>query len=104
MPEGSWKCEKCNNINYPFRTKCNRQNCGADKPSENKDSSPEAADANDQVCLVICLLCIILNLKLLSPFVPMYMCNKIKSLYTQSYYFFLLVNLEVLAFTFSFST
>ncbi|URE33594.1 RanBP2-type zinc finger protein [Musa troglodytarum] len=33
MPEGSWKCEKCNNINYPFRTKCNRQNCGAEKPS-----------------------------------------------------------------------
>ncbi|KAE8687380.1 hypothetical protein F3Y22_tig00111022pilonHSYRG00630 [Hibiscus syriacus] len=21
MPEGSWKCEKCSNINYPFRTK-----------------------------------------------------------------------------------
>ncbi|KAL0335961.1 UNVERIFIED_CONTAM: RanBP2-type zinc finger protein, partial [Sesamum radiatum] len=49
MPEGSWKCDKCNNINYPFRTKCNRQNCGADKPSETKKSPPEPAEENDQV-------------------------------------------------------
>ncbi|KAF6170361.1 hypothetical protein GIB67_001960 [Kingdonia uniflora] len=28
MLEGSWKCEKCHNMNYPFSTKCNRQNCG----------------------------------------------------------------------------
>lgn len=61
MPEGSWKCEKCNNINYPFRTKCNRQNCGADKPSEKKESPSETADANDQVCCVTCLHCMILN-------------------------------------------
>ncbi|XP_057486352.1 ranBP2-type zinc finger protein At1g67325-like isoform X2 [Actinidia eriantha] len=47
MPEGTWKCEKCNNINYPFRTKCNRQNCGADKPSE-VESPSEPADENDQ--------------------------------------------------------
>lgn len=49
MPEGSWKCEKCNNINYPFRTKCNRQNCGADKPSDSKKSPSEPVDDNDQV-------------------------------------------------------
>lgn len=65
MPDGSWKCEKCNNINYPFRTKCNRQNCGADKPSETKESLPEAADANDQVCCVICLFCLTLYLETL---------------------------------------
>ena len=58
MPEGSWKCEKCNNINYPFRTKCNRQNCGADKPSEANNSPSEPADENDQVCCMICLFCI----------------------------------------------
>lgn len=57
MPDGSWKCEKCNNINYPFRTKCNRQNCGADKPPETKDSPSEAADADNQVCCVRCSLC-----------------------------------------------
>ncbi|CAL5388466.1 unnamed protein product [Camellia sinensis] len=48
MLDGSWKCEKCNNINYPFRTKCNRQNCGADKPSEGQKSPSEPADENDQ--------------------------------------------------------
>ncbi|CAL5423609.1 unnamed protein product [Camellia sinensis] len=48
MPDGNWKCEKCNNINYPFRTKCNRQNCGADKPSEGQKSPSEPADENDQ--------------------------------------------------------
>ena len=56
MPEGSWKCEKCNNINYPFRTKCNRQNCGADKPSDTRKSPPEPVDDNDQVCLMLCVL------------------------------------------------
>ncbi|KVI05712.1 Zinc finger, RanBP2-type [Cynara cardunculus var. scolymus] len=55
MPDGSWKCDKCNNINYPFRTKCNRQNCGAEKPSESQKSPSEEAEENDQVCLVICL-------------------------------------------------
>lgn len=58
MPEGSWKCEKCNNINYPFRTKCNRQNCGEDKPTESKKSSSPAPDENDQVCSIRNLLCI----------------------------------------------
>ncbi|KAI3426803.1 uncharacterized protein J3R85_009676 [Psidium guajava] len=48
MPEGSWKCEQCGNINYPFRTKCNKQNCGADKPSEAEKSPPPAEDENDQ--------------------------------------------------------
>ncbi|KAL1556774.1 hypothetical protein AAHA92_12354 [Salvia divinorum] len=56
MPEGSWKCEKCNNINYPFRTKCNRQNCGADKPSEKKESPSETADANDQISDLVAIL------------------------------------------------
>lgn len=53
MPEGSWKCEKCNNINYPFRTKCNRPNCGAEKPSESIESPSQPTDENDQVCCVI---------------------------------------------------
>jgi len=56
MPEGSWKCEQCGNINYPFRTKCNKQNCGADKPSEAEKSPPPAEDENDQVCCVMCSL------------------------------------------------
>jgi hypothetical protein len=50
MPEGSWKCEKCNNINYPFRTKCNRQNCGADKPAESNKSPSPTPDEDNQVC------------------------------------------------------
>ena len=49
-PEGSWKCEKCNNINFPFRTKCNRQNCGADKPTESKKSPSPSPDESNQVC------------------------------------------------------
>lgn len=39
-------------MNYPFRTKCNRRNCGADKPTETKppavSSSPPPA--TEQVC------------------------------------------------------
>lgn len=58
MPEGSWKCEKCNNINYPFRTKCNRQNCGADKPFESKKSPSEPAVGNDQVCRMAFYTCL----------------------------------------------
>lgn len=50
MPEGSWKCEKCSNINYPFRTKCNRQNCGAEKPSESQKSPGGTSDEDNKVC------------------------------------------------------
>lgn len=50
MPEGSWKCKKCNNINYPFRTKCNRQNCGAEKTSEDNTTQGQSADEENQVC------------------------------------------------------
>ncbi|XP_074566507.1 triosephosphate isomerase, cytosolic-like [Curcuma longa] len=32
-PEGSWTCDKCNNLNYPFRNMCNRKGCGSEKPS-----------------------------------------------------------------------
>lgn len=32
-PEGSWTC-KCGNVNYPFRTHCNRKNCGEEKPTD----------------------------------------------------------------------
>ncbi len=51
-PDGSWTCESCGNVNYPFRTKCNRRNCGADKPTESKPSVNSAAQvlASDQVC------------------------------------------------------
>lgn len=78
MPDGSWKCEKCNNINYPFRTKCNRQNCGADKPLETKESQPEAADANDQVCCVVCLFCLTLFVE------PLFLLNLCKRVTKQS--------------------
>lgn len=57
MPDGSWKCEKCSNINYPFRVKCNRQNCGADKPSESTKSPSPSPDENDQVCHLMHFLC-----------------------------------------------
>ena len=62
-PEGSWKCDNCGNINYPFRNKCNRQNCGADKPGDHSNESPsDAPEENNQVryatylCSHICLL------------------------------------------------
>lgn len=67
MPEGSWKCEKCNNINYPFRTKCNRQNCGADKPAESNKSPSPTPDENNQVCGVAYILCIFICCLKLSP-------------------------------------
>ncbi|KAH9559502.1 hypothetical protein CY35_06G062900 [Sphagnum magellanicum] len=49
-PDGSWTCESCGNVNYPFRTKCNRRNCGADKPTESKPSVNSSAQvlASDQ--------------------------------------------------------
>eukprot|EP00271_Cylindrocystis_brebissonii_P002389 TRINITY_DN12991_c0_g1_i1.p1 TRINITY_DN12991_c0_g1~~TRINITY_DN12991_c0_g1_i1.p1 ORF type:complete len:308 (+),score=70.23 TRINITY_DN12991_c0_g1_i1:192-1115(+) len=31
LPEGSWTCKGCGNANYPFRTHCNRRNCGLEK-------------------------------------------------------------------------
>lgn len=51
-PDGSWTCESCGNVNYPFRTKCNRRNCGAEKPTETKPSNGSNAPAlaSDQVC------------------------------------------------------
>ncbi|GKF66400.1 RanBP2-type zinc finger protein-like protein isoform X2, partial [Tanacetum coccineum] len=48
MPDRSWKCEQCNNINYPFRIKCNKQNCGAEKPSESQKSPSQEPEENDQ--------------------------------------------------------
>ncbi|XP_078148249.1 ran BP2/NZF zinc finger-like superfamily protein [Carex rostrata] len=32
-PEGSWTCGKCSNLNYPFRTVCNRKGCGNERPA-----------------------------------------------------------------------
>lgn len=39
-------------MNYPFRVKCNRRNCGADKPLENKPATAPISPppASDQVC------------------------------------------------------
>jgi len=51
MPEGSWKCEQCNNINYPFRTKCNRPQCGAEKPSQTNNVNDSVTDQHNQVCV-----------------------------------------------------
>lgn len=67
-PEGSWKCEKCNNINFPFRTKCNRQNCGADKPTESKKSPSPSPDESNQVCGVTFSLYIHLLLEIVNKF------------------------------------
>ncbi|GJR42717.1 hypothetical protein Tco_1310820 [Tanacetum coccineum] len=47
MPEGCCRCDKCNNIDYPFRTKCKRHNCGVQKPLESQNSSTKEED-NDQ--------------------------------------------------------
>jgi hypothetical protein len=49
-PEGSWKCDKCNNINYPFRTKCNRPTCGEEKPLQANSPDDLATDQDNQVC------------------------------------------------------
>lgn len=51
MPEGSWKCEQCNNINYPFRTKCNRPQCGAEKPLQTNSTNDSVTDQDNQVCV-----------------------------------------------------
>ncbi|MQM10380.1 hypothetical protein Taro_043272 [Colocasia esculenta] len=48
VPEGSWICEKCNNINYPFRTKCNRKNCDAERPAETNKGT-EITSEDDRV-------------------------------------------------------
>jgi hypothetical protein len=50
MPEGSWKCEQCNNINYPFRTKCNLPHCGAEKSSQTNNANDSGTDQDNQVC------------------------------------------------------
>lgn len=33
-PPGSWVCPQCQNINWPKRTVCNKQGCGAARPAE----------------------------------------------------------------------
>lgn len=30
--EGDWTCPKCGNMNFGFRTVCNRGKCGAPRP------------------------------------------------------------------------
>jgi hypothetical protein len=53
-PDGSWTCDACGNVNYPFRSKCNRRNCGADKPTEAKPAANTTSPppAISQVCRV----------------------------------------------------
>lgn len=43
-PEGSWTCSGCGNVNYPFRTHCNRTNCRLERPA-----APAAAPAPETV-------------------------------------------------------
>ncbi|GJP29643.1 hypothetical protein CLOM_g19278 [Closterium sp. NIES-68] len=33
-PEGSWACSECGNVNYPFRSHCNRRHCGHPRPTD----------------------------------------------------------------------
>lgn len=33
-PPGSWRCSLCGNVNWPKRTTCNRQGCGAPRPAQ----------------------------------------------------------------------
>ncbi|CAK9208669.1 unnamed protein product [Sphagnum troendelagicum] len=53
-PDGSWTCDACGNVNYPFRSKCNRRNCGADKPTEAKPAANTTSPPPtiSQVCRV----------------------------------------------------
>ncbi|CAI5958670.1 unnamed protein product [Closterium sp. NIES-64] len=32
-PDGSWACSECGNVNYPFRSHCNRRHCGRPRPT-----------------------------------------------------------------------
>lgn len=96
MPEGSWKCEKCNNINYPFRSKCNRQNCGADKPSDTVNSPLKAAGADDQVCCALRLICMTAHLKFLVSFGTFRTCIKFKN-HLEAIYMQTLLLLEAVA-------
>ncbi|GBG91822.1 hypothetical protein CBR_g53713 [Chara braunii] len=43
-PDGSWTCKSCGNVNYPFRTKCNRRNCGAERPGDKSSSGASKQD------------------------------------------------------------
>eukprot|EP00240_Pyramimonas_obovata_P006221 CAMPEP_0118956584 /NCGR_PEP_ID=MMETSP1169-20130426/61653_1 /TAXON_ID=36882 /ORGANISM="Pyramimonas obovata, Strain CCMP722" /LENGTH=305 /DNA_ID=CAMNT_0006904621 /DNA_START=95 /DNA_END=1012 /DNA_ORIENTATION=+ len=43
-PDGSWTC-KCGNVNYPFRNKCNRRNCGLDREPAAQDAPPQEENA-----------------------------------------------------------
>lgn len=97
MPDGSWKCEKCSNINYPFRTKCNRQNCGADKPSESTKSPSASPDENDQVCHVMHFLCMCIYCfkKLLFP---SFICTHITNLINTQFYSLFLIKFAMASF------
>ena len=38
-PTGSWTCVSCGNVNYPFRTQCNKRSCGAARPQPATDGA-----------------------------------------------------------------
>lgn len=40
LENGNWRCEKCGNINYSSRTKCNMRKCGADRPLQIVQEGP----------------------------------------------------------------
>lgn len=64
-PDGSWTCDACGNVNYPFRVKCNRRNCGADKPLENKPAAAPISPppATDQVCDIFGFMLVIMQIE-----------------------------------------
>ncbi|CAI5525844.1 unnamed protein product [Closterium sp. Naga37s-1] len=55
-PDGSWACSECGNVNYPFRSHCNRRHCGRPRPTHDTAAAAStgggdaAAAVKQEVC------------------------------------------------------
>ncbi|CAI5517183.1 unnamed protein product [Closterium sp. Naga37s-1] len=55
-PDGSWACSECGNVNYPFRSHCNRRHCGRPRPTHDTAAAAgsgggdAAAAVKQEVC------------------------------------------------------